>query len=159
MNNTKYIKDIFKLIQKDGSDICKGKKFKIHNITLKDKIKTKRNIEILLYDGIEFYNDLKDVKLEKCKMIIKLDGKIKYESAKGVFKFVNKSYVRKGKFNLIEFLKLNTPDFKTENIKSIEFRNKIHENQYYSFRSLIGCQVRLDNALRSFIDLNSYKIQ
>lgn len=159
MNNQKYIKDIFKLVQSDSAAICRGRKFKIHDITLKDKFKSKRNVEILLYDGANYYCSCKDVNLKNCKMVIKLDGEIKYESDKGIFRQVESSYSKRGNFNWKEFIKLNTPDFKTVKIKSIDFSSKTHKNQYYTFRSLIACQMKLDNTLREFIQSNTYDMK
>lgn len=159
MNSQRYMKDIFKLVQSDSAAICKGRKFKIHDITLKDKLKSKRNIEILLYDGANYYSSYKETNLKNCKMVIKLDGKIKYESDKGIFKLVENSYSKRGKFSLKELIKLNTPDFETVKVKSIDFSSKTHKNQYYIFRSLIACQMKLDNTLREFIQSNTNSIE
>lgn len=159
MNSQRYMKDIFKLVQSDSAAICKGRKFKIHDITLKDKFKSKRNVEILLYDGINYYSSYKEVNLKNCKMVIKLDGEIKYESDKGIFKLVEDSYSKRGKFSWRELIKLNTPDFETVKVKSIDFSSKTHKNQYYTFRSLIACQMKLDNTLREFIQSNTYNIE
>lgn len=159
MNSKAYIKDVYKLIQSDSEGICKGRKFKIHKLTLKDKLKSKREVEILLFDGINYYNSIENVNLTNCKMVIKLDGEIKYESDKGVFKNTKISYKTAGKFSLKEFIKLNTPDTIEVNLKSIDFSRDYHRNQYYTFRKLIACQIRLDNKLREFIQLNTHKVE
>lgn len=158
MNSKAYIKDVYKLIQSDSDEICKGRKFKIHKLTLKDKLKSKREVEILLFDGINYYNSVENVNLKNCKMVIKLDGEVKYESDKGIFKNTKISYKAAGKFSFKEFIKLNTPDPIEVNLKSIDFSRDYHRNQYHTFRKLIACQIKLDNALRNFIESNTFRI-
>lgn len=158
MNTQTYMKDIIKIAKSDPTEICKDRNFKIYDLTVKDKFSSKRNVEVLLYDGINYHNSIEDLNLKNCKLVVKLDGVVKFESDNGAFKQSKVSYKSFGKFDWKRFFKLESQIPAQVTMKRIEFRSKYHRNQYETFRRLIACQMRLDNAMHNFVNLNSYRI-